>query len=168
MSSESQTYAYDALYRVTNFDVGIMSGGGIPLPSIAESYNLDAVGNWTSFTSNFVTQTRTHNAVNEYQSINAGTLTYDANGNLLDDGNYAYTYDVENRVTTITRDSDSALVGQVPATMPPTVASFRFSTPAALPGRTSFSMMPTGLLKFNTPAAARKTPIRMAVTWMKS
>jgi len=110
--SKSETYTYDALYRLTNFDVGTLSGGVIPLPSLAESYNLDAVGNWTSFVSNAVTQTRTDNAVNEIQSIGTNTLTYDANGNLLDDGHYTYTYDGENRLTTVTRDSDSALVGQ--------------------------------------------------------
>jgi RHS repeat-associated protein len=110
--SESETYSYDALYRLTNYDVGIMSGGIIPSPSIAESYNLDAVGNWTSFISNSATQTRTHNAVNEITTTNGGPLTYDANGNLTNDGQYTYAYDVENRVTAVTRDSDSAVVGQ--------------------------------------------------------
>ena len=110
--SESETYSYDALYRLTNYDVGIMSGGIIPSPSIAESYNLDAVGNWTSFVSNSATQTRTHNAVNEITATNGGPLTYDANGNLTNDGQYTYAYDVENRVTAVTRDSDSAVVGQ--------------------------------------------------------
>ncbi|MGP8199108.1 MAG: RHS repeat-associated core domain-containing protein [Limisphaerales bacterium] len=112
VSSNSESYAYDALYRLTNFDVGTLSGGVIPLPSIAESYNLDADGNWTSYTSNAVTQTRTDNAVDEVLTINTNTLTYDADGNLLDDGNYTHTYDGENRLTTVTRDSDSALVGQ--------------------------------------------------------
>ena len=109
---DSETYAYDPIYRVTNFNVGVLSGGTIPAPAIAESYSLDAVGNWTSMVSNTVPQVRTHNAVNEILTINGNPLTYDANGNLLDDGKYRYTYDVENRLTTATRDSDSALVGQ--------------------------------------------------------
>jgi RHS repeat-associated protein len=110
--SDSEGYTYDALYRLTNFDVGALSGGVIPSPSIAESYNLDPVGNWTSFTSNSFTQTRTHNAVNEVLTINANPLTYDGNGNLLNDGLYTYSYDVENRVIEVVRDHDSAVVGQ--------------------------------------------------------
>jgi RHS repeat-associated protein len=110
--SDSESYSYDALYRLTNFDVGTLSGAVISSPVINESYNLDPVANWTSFTSNAVVQTRTHNAVNEILTINASPLTYDANGNLTDDGQYSYAYDVENRVTTVTRDSASTLVGQ--------------------------------------------------------
>jgi RHS repeat-associated protein len=110
--SDSEGYSYDALYRLTNFDIGALSGGVILSPLTDESYNLDAVGNWTSFTSNAATQTRTHNAVNELLTINGSPLKYDDNGNLTNDGQYAYAYDVENRVTNVTRDSDSALVGQ--------------------------------------------------------
>jgi RHS repeat-associated protein len=111
-SLNSEGYAYDALYRLTNFDVGAFSGGVIPSPSIAESFNLDAVGNWSSFVSNSVTQTRAHNAVNEITDTNGSPLTYDANGNLANDGSFRYSYDVENRLTTVTRASDSAMVGQ--------------------------------------------------------
>jgi RHS repeat-associated protein len=113
-TSDSEAYSYDALYRLTNFDVGVLSGGVIPSPSIAEGYQLDAVGNWISFTSNAFTQTRAPNAVNEIVTISgdANPLTYDANGNLLNDGQYTYAYDIENRLITSTRDSDSALVGQ--------------------------------------------------------
>ena len=110
--SDSEAYSYDSLYRLTNFGVGALSGGVIPSPLTNESYNLDPVGNWTSFTSNAVSQTRTHNAVNEILTINASLLAYDANGNLTNDGQYTYAYDVENRLTTTTRNSDSALVGQ--------------------------------------------------------
>jgi len=111
-SADSEGYIYDALYRLTNYDVGVLSGGVISPSSLAESYYLDAVGNWTRFISNSVTQTRTHDPANEISSINSTTYTYDLNGNLLDDGTYRYAYDVENRVTSITRESDSAVVGQ--------------------------------------------------------
>ena len=166
VSSRSQTYSYDAVYRLTNFDVGVMSGGVIPSPFIAESYNLDAVGNWSSFVSNSVTQTRTHNAVNEIQTINSDTLAYDANGNLTNDGQYAYAYDVENRLTVVTRDSDSAVVGQYFYD-----ASDRrvisIPNPAGAPPRTSISMTATEMWKCRTLADPRRcTP--MAVTWMRS
>jgi RHS repeat-associated protein len=110
--SASEGYSYDALYRLTNFDVGALSGGVIPSPSIAETWNLDAVGNWNTFISNSVTQTRAHNAVNELVAINGSPLTYDANGNLQQDTTYTYAYDEENRLTQVTRNSDSAVVGQ--------------------------------------------------------
>jgi RHS repeat-associated protein len=112
VSSNSESYSYDAIYRVTNFDVGTLVGGVVPSPSIAESYNLDALGNWSTFIRNAVTQTRTHNAVNEILTIDTQSLSYDANGNLIGDGINTYTYDGENRLTRVTRDSDSAVAGQ--------------------------------------------------------
>jgi RHS repeat-associated protein len=112
-SALSETYIYDPVYRVTNFDVGIISGGVIAAPTTAEGYTLDLDDNWSNFKSNTVTQTRTHNDVNEILTISGSpSPTYDGNGNLLDDGTYAYRYDVENRVVSITQDSDSAIVGQ--------------------------------------------------------
>jgi RHS repeat-associated protein len=112
-SSLSETYIYDSVYRLTDFDVGTLSGGVITSPSTAEQYTYDADDNWSSFKSNTVTQTRTHNDVNEILTISGNpSPTYDNNGNLLDDGTYSYAYDPENRVVRITQDSDSAIVGQ--------------------------------------------------------
>jgi len=110
---DSESYLYDGLYRLTNFDVGTLSGGIIPSPIVAEGWLLDAVGNWSSFIKNSVTQTRTHNGVNEITAISGSpNPLYDNNGNLLNDGLYAYVYDGENRLTSVTRDSDTVLVGQ--------------------------------------------------------
>jgi hypothetical protein len=44
--------------------------------------------------------------------IGDAIVTYDANGNLKKDPAYAYTFDEENRLTKVTRNSDSAVVGQ--------------------------------------------------------
>jgi len=110
--ADSETYAYDAINRLVQYDVGAISGGNIPLPIIAKTWTLDALGNWSSLVSNLVTQTRTHSAANEIQTINAQTLTYDADGNLADDGSYTYGYDMENRLTSVIRKSDSAQVGR--------------------------------------------------------
>jgi RHS repeat-associated protein len=112
VSADSESYFYDALYRMTNFDVGVLSGGAIPSPSTAEGYVLDAAGNWLSFVSNSVTQTRTHNSVNELLTIDSTQFYYDANGNLINDGIYEYVYDVENRLVDVIRISGGALVGQ--------------------------------------------------------
>jgi RHS repeat-associated protein len=112
LPSDSETYAYDFLYRLTDYDAGVLSGSVIPSPSTNETYTLDAVGNWTSYTSNSLTENRTYNAVNELLKINGDSLTYDANGNLIDDGQYGYAYDVENRLIYVTNDSGHAVVGQ--------------------------------------------------------
>src|ERR1043166_3685507 len=111
--ADSEAYRYDALYRLTNFDVGMLSGSTIPAPTLEKTWNLDPVGNWNSVTSNSVPQARTHNSVNELTSINAtNLLSYDDDGNLQQDPAYSYSYDEENRLSQVVRLSDSALVGQ--------------------------------------------------------
>ena len=38
------------------------------------------------------------NGLNEYVSVNASAYSYDASGNLTNDGSTAYSYDAENRL----------------------------------------------------------------------
>jgi RHS repeat-associated protein len=111
-TSHSEAYQYDATYRLIAYQIGALVGSSVPVPSTQTTYSLDPVGNWNSKTTDSITQTRAHNAVNELIKINATNLTYDANGNLLADGTYTYAYDEENRLTKLTRDSDSVVVGQ--------------------------------------------------------
>jgi RHS repeat-associated protein len=109
---DSQAYAYDALNRLVTFDVGTLSGNTIPSPLIEKTWNLDPVGNWNNVVSNLVTETRTYGPANELLTVNAQSYLYDADGNLMQDSAYAYTYDEENRLTRAQRLSDSAIVGQ--------------------------------------------------------
>jgi RHS repeat-associated protein len=111
-TTHSEAYQYDGTYRLIDYRVGILVGSTVPVPSTETSYSLDPVGNWNSKTTDAVTQNRTHNADNELTKIDAQTLTYDADGNILNDGAFTYAYDEENRLTNVTRTSDSALVGQ--------------------------------------------------------
>jgi RHS repeat-associated protein len=111
-TTHSEAYLYDAAYRLINYAVGTLVGSSVPAPSTQTSYSLDPVGNWNSKTTNSVTQTRSYNADDELIKINSTNLTYSSDGNPLNDGTYAYTYDEENRLTKITRLSDSAIVGQ--------------------------------------------------------
>lgn len=53
-----------------------------------------------------------HNKVNELISIDGRNLIYDENGNLTDDGTYEYEWDALNRLKTVTRKSDSALIAE--------------------------------------------------------
>ena len=56
----------------------------------------------------------TVNNLNQYPSLNqAGTpitLSYDLNGNLLSDGSWSYTYDIENRLVTATSATNTAMI----------------------------------------------------------
>lgn len=108
----SEAYAYDSIYRLTNYQVGTLVSNTIPSPAIAKTWNLDPVGNWNNVVSNGVPETRAYDAVNELVAINSQLLAYDDNGNLQQDAAYTYAYDEENRLTQVTRNSDSALVGQ--------------------------------------------------------
>ncbi|MCV2369752.1 RHS repeat-associated core domain-containing protein [Roseateles oligotrophus] len=111
--SRSEAYQYDSNYRLIDFKVGALLGATVPVPTTQTQYTLDPVDNWRIKTKDAITETRTHNAVNELTSINGGPpLAYDNNGNLSEDTQYRYAYDEENRLTGVTRRADSVLVGQ--------------------------------------------------------
>jgi hypothetical protein len=68
--------------------------------SHTQSWSLDSVGNWTSFTNEGGTQTRSFNNPNQLTAMSGATTpTYDANGNTTqDDNGVQYTYDAWNRI----------------------------------------------------------------------
>jgi len=47
------------------------------------------------------------NGLNQYASVNGKTMGYDSNGNLTNDGEYSYSYDVENRLITASKNNSS-------------------------------------------------------------
>jgi YD repeat-containing protein len=102
-TSNSELYAYNGLNELTSFKRGTLNGTNTAItgtPSMDESWGLDAVGNWTSVTTNGSTQTRTANADNQITSISGLTTpTYDGDGNTTRDqnGNYLI-YDAWNRL----------------------------------------------------------------------
>jgi RHS repeat-associated protein len=108
----SEAYQYDNTYRLITYKVGALVGSTVPAPITQTSYSLDPVGNWNNKTTGGVTQNRVHNAVNELIQIDSTNLTYDSEGNLANDGQYTYLHDEENRLTMVTRNADSAVVGQ--------------------------------------------------------
>jgi len=111
-TTDSEAYAYDSVYRLTNFNVGTLSGNVVPAPTEQKAWLLDPVGNWGVLVSNGVPEIRTHGPANELTSINAHPLTYDADGNLVQDPAYTYAYDEANRLVEVTRMADLAVVGQ--------------------------------------------------------
>ena len=104
-SAYNETYTYDSLNRLTS----VTRGG-----ASYQSWNLDAQGNWSSFTSNGVQQTRTANAQNQITTISgtASTPVYDANGNMVtDQSGDTLIYDAWNRLVEV-KNSAGAVIAQ--------------------------------------------------------
>ena len=111
-TNRSEAYAYDPNYRLTNWLVGPFLNGSVPVPNSSQQWQLDPLGNWSTWVSNGVVQVRSHNDANEITAILTNSISYDANGNIQNDGAYTYAYDEENRLTRAIRNTDSAVVGQ--------------------------------------------------------
>jgi RHS repeat-associated protein len=99
----SQLFTYDGLNQLASFQQGTLNStktGLVGSATASQSYTPDALGNFTSVTTNGTTQTETANQQNEITSISgSGTVTYDANGNTTADGSgNTYVYDAWNRL----------------------------------------------------------------------
>ncbi len=116
------------------FQRGLLNDGGTSVThplSVSgldsqRNYNLDLVGNWVTNGSTAATsfiqgcgneqyEDRTTNALNQVATLTDGsnpevTLTYDAAGNLLDDGTLSYVYDALNRLKEVYLDSDDTQI----------------------------------------------------------
>lgn len=81
---------YDSFNQLTDFARGMLSDSnndGVPdtvsSPARSQTWSLDAVGNWSSITTDSSTQTRSHNKLNEITSIlGQSTPAFDSNGNM--------------------------------------------------------------------------------------
>ena len=91
----SRSYVYDGLGRLSQ------SIKGKPSPLQTTTYDLDSVGNWNSVDVDAATTTATSNNLNQYTVFDGTAFTYDADGNLSNDGDYTYTYDAFNRLTQV-------------------------------------------------------------------
>ena len=85
--TQGETYTYDNLYQLTG-----VSGGQ------THSYQYDPVGNRQLADG----IPYTPNPLNQYPSVGGTSYTYNANGNLTNDGTYMYGYDYENRLVSVT------------------------------------------------------------------
>jgi RHS repeat-associated protein len=97
-SAYSEAYQYDQLNRLAD---ATRNG------SAFQSWSLDALGNWSSFTNAGTTQTRTANNQNQITSISGSAAPlYDANGNMTTDqsGN-TLIYDAWNRLVSVKNPS---------------------------------------------------------------
>jgi YD repeat-containing protein len=88
----SELYSYDNLNQLTSFSRGVLSDANsdgllntVASPSRTQAWNLDALGNWSTITTNSTSQSRTHNAQNQVTGVGSASLTYDANGSMTTD-----------------------------------------------------------------------------------
>ncbi len=107
--------AYDPLNRLTGFVRGTLSSSGNngttldtvtsgnqnSLAGSSQSWNLDAIGNQKSVTTNGTTVTRSANSQNELTGVGSSTLAYDHDGNTTtDETGKTLTYDAWNHLAT--------------------------------------------------------------------
>jgi RHS repeat-associated protein len=103
-------YTMDGLDRVTMAEEGNFNGSTISTRSRSQTWSLSQTGNWGTEELDLdgtggyeTTNTGTFNTVNELLTRTGHSgITYDANGNLTDDGvTYDYVYDAWNRLRTV-------------------------------------------------------------------
>lgn len=124
--NHDEFYAYDGLQRLVNFDRGDLTGtpptGISGTPAKEEDWTLDQLGNWPGLVrksagATTLNQTRTHNAVNEIQTLSTSvTPAHDAAGNMT----YAalgpgadpcfLVYDAWNRLRRIVLEADDKTI----------------------------------------------------------
>src|SRR5207247_318799 len=74
--------------QLTNFERGTLNSTKTGLTGSAsrsQSWSPDALGNFTSVTTDGTSQSRTTNAQNEVTAVGAASLGYDADGNVTTD-----------------------------------------------------------------------------------
>ena len=90
------TYSYDGYGQIVS---GILSNSTTQEASYQYAY--DMIGNRLTSNDNGSMRQYASNNLNQYTSINGANLTYDADGNLLSDGQFDYSYDVLNQLIAV-------------------------------------------------------------------
>ncbi|MFO0811058.1 MAG: RHS repeat-associated core domain-containing protein [Gemmataceae bacterium] len=109
-----ELYAYDALNQLTSMSRGTLNSTHTALTGSAsrsQSWTADGAGNFTTVTTDGTGQSRSYNAQNQFTALGSATPTYDANGNLLTDGTWTYTYDAWNRLVSATNGTTTVTYG---------------------------------------------------------
>ena len=108
----SQLFGYNNLQELTSFEQGTLNHDKTGLTgsaSASQSWSPDALGNFTSSTTNGTTQTEAVNQQNQITAISdVGTTSYDGNGNMTADGSgNTYIYDAWNRLVVVNSGDSS-------------------------------------------------------------
>ena len=98
-----RSFGYDERQRLVDYRTGNFDTlpDQISQPEHQSTWELDAVGNWDSWTHDGVVEHRQHNAFHELTQIGTQPLTYDDEGNLTDDGIHSYAYDEHSRLQSV-------------------------------------------------------------------
>ena len=120
-------YANDDLNRLVDADEGTLASGSIGTRTRRQQWTLNQTGNWNRdkvdlngdadyLDAGELDDTRTHNAVNELLTRDTNTsspaefsLTYDAAGNMTDDGVYKYEWDAFYRLRKVRNQSNDLI-----------------------------------------------------------
>ncbi|MFH1440584.1 MAG: RHS repeat-associated core domain-containing protein [Candidatus Omnitrophota bacterium] len=94
-------YSYDKIYQIKNADYPI----GYSFSDT--QFNYDSLGNRSSVIAG-VQAAYSANNLNQYTQIGPSPLTYDSNGNLINDSVNSYTYDYENRLISADKPGTAA------------------------------------------------------------
>jgi RHS repeat-associated protein len=101
----SETYGYEGLNQLQSF-----TRGDAESPSLTQGWQFDALGNWTTFTTNGTDQTRVFNAQNELLQVGSTALTYSATGNMTTDAQgRTLVYDAWNRLVSVSNSSGTQI-----------------------------------------------------------
>ena len=93
--SKTETYGYDAISQLTSFKRGT---------TVDNTYQFDPLGNRLKVIENGVVTNYNSNRINGYSSISSGiyfTPQYDGNGNLINDTDHQYKYDLNNKLSRV-------------------------------------------------------------------
>ena len=96
-NTRTTTYAFDNLNRISTASSQATSGANC----WGQSYSYDRYGNLTAINSTQCTSPTMSVTVNAKNQVTNSDFTYDSGGNLTSDGVYIYTWDAENRLTTV-------------------------------------------------------------------
>ena len=122
-ASQTMNYSYDELSRPVsrNGDTfGYNDRSEVVEATIAdnaEEHEYDSIGNTTLAAFNNITNSYTANSLNQYTSILRGSATlreisHDADGNMTSDGVFAYAYDAENRLASVSSNGITLVANQ--------------------------------------------------------
>ena len=97
------------LNQHTDFARGVLSDSNsdgildtVASPSRTQVWDLDAMGNWQSLSTNGTGQSRTTDAQNQVTGVGSASLTFDANGSMTtDETGQQFVYDAWNRIVKV-------------------------------------------------------------------
>ncbi|MBI4470495.1 MAG: RHS repeat protein [Acidobacteria bacterium] len=116
-TGRGDVFGYDSAYRVIDYKREVMNpraeanqpGTGGPV-SARTQYRIDGANNWRSVDFGQMMGTFVPNVMNEYDMVGGMRQAHDENGNLLDDGQRRFVYDVFNRLIRVENKMNGTVI----------------------------------------------------------